>query len=316
MQPLALAENAPVVSIILATYNGLPFLREAVDSVRAQTFADWELIVIDDGSTDDSVAWLESLRDERVRVLRCEHTGNRGRLRNRGVAAARGRWIAFNDSDDRWRPEKLERQLAYHAARPELGWSYTGRTVIDVHGQPFANPLHRPWVPHSGWILRPLLSFDAAIALPAVLVDRSLLEQAGCFWDHAWGEDYELWIRLAKEAECGLIDEPLVEIRGHASTSAGRPEVPRAYVEVLRRFAAVTQDPVERRIALLEQVRQTARLGRWLIGRRDFRPAFAALFMALRIRPFDLDAWRALVRGVAKYASVTLLGWPKPPPPS
>jgi glycosyltransferase involved in cell wall biosynthesis len=291
----------PQVSIILPTYNGIPYLREAIESVRSQTFSNWELLVIDDGSTDDSVSWLESLADSRIRILHNEHTGHRARLRNRGLANARGEWIAFNDSDDRWRPEKLERQLAYHSAHPALRWSYAGRTVIDRDGLLLAEPSRR-WAPHSGSILKPLLRLEATIALPSVFIQRALLEQVGGFGDEAWGEDYELWIRLAQQESCGLIDEPLVEIRSHPSTSAGRPEVPRAYIEIYRGVAAGASDPGVRRIARREQVRQGVRLGRTLIGRRDFKRAFGALIEAFRIRPFDSGVWRALFRGLTIYA--------------
>jgi glycosyltransferase involved in cell wall biosynthesis len=301
----------PLVSIILPTYNGMPYLREAVESVRAQTFRNWELIVIDDGSSDDSVTWLASIDDPRIHVLKSEHTGQRGRLRNRGLGVARGEWIAFNDSDDRWRPEKLERQLAYHAEHPELRWSYTGRAVIDRTGRLRTHPPDR-WVPHQGRILTRLLRFEAAIALPSVLVSRSLLEQVGGFWDHPWGEDYELWVRLAQQVECGLIDEPLVEIRAHHSTSAGRPEVPRAYMQVYGRVMATTNDPIERGIARRERVRQGVRMANTLIGKRELRPAFAALFQALQRRPFDPGAWRTLLRGSAVFAR-SLLGQSRSP---
>ena len=293
--------GTPPISIIMPTYNGMPYLRQAIESVRNQTFSNWELIVIDDGSTDDSLRWLESVADSRICVLRNEHSGHRGRLRNRGLANARGEWIAFNDSDDRWRPQKLERQLAYHSAHPALRWSYTGRAVIDRDGQVLVEPSGR-WVPHSGSILKPLLRLEATIALPSVFIQRALLEQVGGFWDQAWGEDYELWIRLAQQERCGLIDEPLVEIRSHPSTSAGRPEVPRAYIEIYRGVAAGAADPGVRRIARREQTRQGVRLGRTLIGRRDFRPAFGALVDAFRIRPLDPAIWRAMVRGLVVYA--------------
>jgi len=293
----------PAVSIILPTYNGLPYLREAIESVQAQTFDNWELIVIDDGSTDDSVGWMASLAEPRLRILATEHTAHRARLRNRGVAAARAEWIGFIDSDDRWTANKLERQLAYHAARPELEWSYTGRVIIDANGAPFDHPQHQPWRPHSGRILLPLLVFDARIALPSVLVRRSLLDHVGGFADQRWGEDYELWIRLAQASECGLIDEPLVEIRAHPSTSAGRPEVMQAYVEIYDRLARTAHDPVVRRIARQRAASENVRLGRNLVGRRQFAPAFAALFRALRLRPFSPVAWRSLLRGVVSFGA-------------
>jgi glycosyltransferase involved in cell wall biosynthesis len=299
--------SEPAVSIILPTYNGLPYLREAIESVRGQTFTNWELIVIDDGSTDDSVAWLESLGEVRLRILRSEHIAHRARLRNRGIAAARAQWIAFIDSDDRWKPNKLERQLEFHAARSELQWSYTGRVIIDANGQVFHHPQHQAWRPHSGRILLPLLVFDAQIALPSVLARRSLLERVGGFADRRWGEDYELWIRLAQEAECGLIDEQLVEIRAHPSTSAGRPEVIQAYLEIYERLARTAQDPVERRIARQQQAKDAVRLARNLIGRRQYAPAFAALFSALRLRPVHPAAWHSLLRGALSFGKHALI---------
>ena len=296
-----------MVSIVLPTYNGLPYLREAIESVRAQTFTNWELIVIDDGSTDDSVGWLESLGEARLRVLASEHIAHRARLRNRGIAAARAPWIAFIDSDDRWKADKLERQLAYHAARSDLQWSYTGRTIIDTNGNLFHHPQHRRWQPHRGRILLPLLVFDAKIALPSVLVRRSLLQRVGGFADQRWGEDYELWIRLAQEAECGLVDEPLVEIRAHPSTSAGRPEVIQAYLEIYERLARTAGDPAARRIARQQQAKDAVRLGQSLIGRRQFAPAFAALFSALRLRPWHPAAWRSLLRGAVSFGKHALI---------
>jgi glycosyltransferase involved in cell wall biosynthesis len=291
----------PVVSIILPTYNGLPYLREAVASVQAQTVDDWELVVIDDGSTDESVAWLESVADPRLRIIRSEHIGHRAQLRNRGLAAARGEWIGFIDSDDRWTPNKLERQLAYHAAHPALEWSYTGRRIIDAQGQPMHHPRHRPWEPYSGWVLRPLLTLNAHIALPAVLLRRALLERVGGFADQRWGEDYELWVRLAQEAECGLVNEPLVEVRAHQSTSFGRPEVPAAYLEILRRVAANATDPVDRRIARQQQAVQGVRLGRNLIARKEYSAAFRAILSALRLEPWQLAGWTSLLRGIASF---------------
>jgi glycosyltransferase involved in cell wall biosynthesis len=301
------AAAEPAVSILLPTYNGLPYLREAVESVRAQTFANWELIVIDDGSTDASIAWLESLREGRLRVLPNNHIAHRARLRNRGIAEARAQWIAFLDSDDRWTPTKLERQLEYHAALPDLQWSYTGRTVIDKDGNRVRNPRHQPWHPRSGRLLVPLLTFDAAIALPSVLVRRSFLQRAGGFADQRWGEDYELWIRLAQQAECGLVDEPLVEVRAHASTGAGRPEVIQAYMEICRRLRETATDPVERRIARQQQATHAVRLGRHFIGTRQYAPAFEALLDAIRIRPIYPAAWSSLLRGVLSFGKYALV---------
>ncbi|HWG66238.1 MAG TPA: glycosyltransferase family 2 protein, partial [Rhodanobacteraceae bacterium] len=125
----------PEVSIVLSTYNRLPLLRRSVDSVIAQTFRDWELIVVDDGSTDDTREYLEAIEDPRVRPIWLEHGGVTW-ARNAGLRLARGKWVAFHDSDDLWLPEKLEWQLQRVTAHPACRWSYTGYSFIDTNGTP------------------------------------------------------------------------------------------------------------------------------------------------------------------------------------
>lgn len=291
------SRQAPAVSIVLPTYDRLDYLKEAVQSVQSQTITDWELIIVDDGSRDATVAWVESLTDPRIQLIRCEHTANRAHLRNRGISVARARWIGFLDSDDRWRPHKLERQLAYHAAYPGLRWSYTGRSLIDAEGRESVDPRRKQWVPHAGWIVQPLLQLDATIALPGVLVERALLQDMGGFDEtRLFVEDYELWLRLAQRAECGLIDEPLIEVRAHQSTSAGRPEVDLGFMEVHRRFAATTPDPALREIARQQEAFFAMRAaGRWT-DRREWARAAAALGTALRRRPADPRAYRGAAR--------------------
>jgi glycosyltransferase involved in cell wall biosynthesis len=111
-------------------------LREAVESVLGQTFADWELIVVDDGSTDDSREYVLSLHDLRVQLVSIAHSGSAAWARNTGIARARGEWIAFLDSDDLWTASKLERQLDALRAQPGCQWSCTGFSFIDENGEP------------------------------------------------------------------------------------------------------------------------------------------------------------------------------------
>ncbi|HYJ80601.1 MAG TPA: glycosyltransferase family A protein, partial [Longimicrobiaceae bacterium] len=134
-----------------------------MDSVLAQTHADWELLVLDDGSDDGTAEYLAALvrEDPRVRTVALPHTGNLARLRNEGIARARGRWVAFLDSDDAWREDKLERQLAALRASPRARWSYTGRSLMDECGAPIPDARCRPWHPYEGWIARRLLVHEA-----------------------------------------------------------------------------------------------------------------------------------------------------------
>src|SRR6266446_6353562 len=117
--------ETPLVTVVIPTWNRLPLLEEAVASVIVQTHSYWELIVVDDGSTDGTADRLRAFGDRRVRVVVLRHIGNIGRLRNIGAAAGSGEFIAFLDSDDVWLPRKLELQIG--ALRDSsAGWCYTG----------------------------------------------------------------------------------------------------------------------------------------------------------------------------------------------
>ncbi len=128
--------TAPTVSIIIPTYNRATLLPRAVDSVIAQTFVDWEIVVVDDGSTDATAlvaARYRSELGERFVYLRQSNRGSSG-ARNHGIDACRGRFLAFLDSDDEFLPNKLERQLELFARRPELGFVYSDYTYVDLDG--------------------------------------------------------------------------------------------------------------------------------------------------------------------------------------
>src|SRR5262245_60978570 len=113
----------PTISVILPTFNRVAMLGEAIESVRRQTFDDWELIVADDGSTDATLEQLESLGEPRLRVVRLTHTGSAAGARNAALKVAVGDWIAFLDSDDLWARDKLAIQHRALTANPDCGWS-------------------------------------------------------------------------------------------------------------------------------------------------------------------------------------------------
>lgn len=211
---------APAVSVILATFNRLHYLREAVASVFAQTFTDWELVIADDGSAPATLAYLESLDDPRVRLIRLDHTGVPAVARNAALRQARAEWVAFLDSDDLWHPRKLERQRASLRCHPECGWGYTRFTLVNGAGGPYTPKRPRDWPALSGSIVERLIATDTVIALPSVVVSRALIERVGLFDEQLlMCEDYELWLRLAAASDVDAVDEPLTMVRRHAEHS-------------------------------------------------------------------------------------------------
>jgi glycosyltransferase involved in cell wall biosynthesis len=207
----------PVVSIILPTFGRLQYLRPAVASIYHQSLQDWELIVADDGSDAETLAYLRTLEaDSRVRLLWLEHTGIPAIVRNAALRAARGEYVAFLDSDDLWAPEKLSRQLAILRSRPRCGWCYTAVSHIDRSGQPMTEPVFGPWLPCDGAVFERLVTGPVVIRTPSVLAARELVARTGGFDETIYcGEDYDLWLRLALASDVALLDEPLVQVRRH-----------------------------------------------------------------------------------------------------
>jgi glycosyltransferase involved in cell wall biosynthesis len=204
--------TAPLVSVILPTHNRAKTLRRAIDSVLAQTHRELELIVIDDGSTDDTQALLASYSDPRLKVLTPGRLGSAAKASNHGLTVARGEFVAFQDSDDIWLVEKLAKQLTLAAKHPQTALFACEYIVIPNNGLPLRY--------HSKELLDPDHDFrvlfggrGSQIPTPACLVRREYLEQTGGFDETlAMWEDWELSIRLEASAPCQMVDELLVLI--------------------------------------------------------------------------------------------------------
>lgn len=200
----------PRVSVIIPTYNRRDLLGEAIRSVLEQSFRDFELIVVDDGSTDGTEQRIREEFAGRLRYIRQENRGPSA-ARNRGVAASREEWIAFLDSDDLWLPKKLERQLDFMARNPGALISYTDE--IWVRKGQRVNP-KKKHAKHSGWIYPHCLPL-CIISPSSVLIHRKLWDEVGGF-DEGFPvcEDYELWLRVASRHPVPFLPERLIVKRG------------------------------------------------------------------------------------------------------
>jgi glycosyltransferase involved in cell wall biosynthesis len=284
---------------VVPTFNRLSLLREAVASVQSQTYPDWELIIVDDGSSDGTGPWVRSLGDSRISLIVLPHTGNLGHVRNQGNAAARGKFIAFLDSDDLFENNKLEVQLKALAAHPECGWSYTNVTAVDAAGVPLDRRSRFRAI--SGWILHESLRFDALLATPTIMVQRELLERVGPL-DEALAEcqDYELYFRFAAVSPAVALSEPLSRVRVHAGTlSADRTLVNETWIYVYERFGARSADPAVRKTCARQVWKHhLGAASSWARGRGRPGPAFAHVVVALVRRPWSPRVWRVLLADV------------------
>jgi glycosyltransferase involved in cell wall biosynthesis len=200
---------SPVVSVIIPTFNRWPLVGEAVESVLTQTYSDYELIVVDDGSTDETRKNLASVAS-RIRLLTIPRSGVAA-ARNFAVSRAVGRYVTFLDSDDLWRAKKLELQTAYMEQNPQIHICQTEE--IWIRNGKRVNPQAKHQKPSGDIFLR---SLEMCLVSPsAVMMTRQLFSRFGGF-DETFPvcEDYELWLRIAAEYSIPLISEPLVVKRG------------------------------------------------------------------------------------------------------
>lgn len=230
----------PLISVILPTYNRMQYLPAAVESVLAQTYGNWELIIADDGSEAPTREYLRGLqRDSRVSLMWRAHSANPGAARNAALQVSQGEYVAFIDSDDTWMRNKLETQLAAMLASPQCQWSYTDHIAVDSRGESIDSRRNPERALHRGWVVERLLELRAGIALPTVMATTAILRRVGGF-DEAQGlhEDYDLWLRLALLSEVGLVAQPLSCIRTHDEHfSSGGPRNYQARARVLDRMA-------------------------------------------------------------------------------
>jgi glycosyltransferase involved in cell wall biosynthesis len=201
----------PKVSVIIPTYNRARLLERAIRSVLNQTYQDFEIIVVDDVSTDSTKEVVESFNDERIRYI--QHEKNRGEAaaRNTGIKSASGKYIASHDSDDEWLPEKLGRQVRILENSPrEVGVIYTGFWRIKGNGKIYIPPSEV--TKREGDIHKELLKGNF-VGTPTTLIKRECFKTVGMFDERLFHlVDWEMWIRISKCYEFKYVDEPLVNV--------------------------------------------------------------------------------------------------------
>lgn len=186
-------KQQPVVSVVMPAYNAAGFIREAVGSVLRQTMEDWELLIVDDCSKDDSLRIAEEYakHDSRIRVLHNEHNYGVARTRNRAIVCSCGQYIAFLDSDDVWQPDKLKKQLALLEAE-DGDMSYCAYKIIGADGAPVRPDYHVPQTVTYGQLLK-----ENVICCSSMLIKKSVLEDIRFNTDF-FHEDYVLGLDILK----------------------------------------------------------------------------------------------------------------------
>jgi glycosyltransferase involved in cell wall biosynthesis len=210
------------VSVIIPVYNGEQYIRETLESVFAQTYQDYEIVCVDDGSEDASLAILNEYRD-RIKVVQHANTGQAG-ARNAGARTGIGKYIAFLDHDDRWYPQKLERQVAVLEATPEAVMVHCDMDWIDGTGhvtQRSVVSASRRSV-HKGVTMPQLVGWDPCIYPSSMLIRRVAFDRIGGFDSELrYGDDIDLMLRLRQEGLFIFLEEAGTQYRKHSTNFSG-----------------------------------------------------------------------------------------------
>ncbi len=300
----------PAVSVVIPAHNAEKHICETLDSVLAQTYRDFEVIVVDDGSADATQELVRAY-GPRVRLVTQKH-GGPSAARNRGIREASGRFIAFVDSDDLWLPEKLGEQVSRFDHEGRVGLVYCQVDRMTAEGQPIAT--HHPPLP-KGRVFLELLERNHCWT-SGVIVRREALEKCGLFDEHmVWAEDWHLWLRIARQYEFDVVERVLALHRVHDASLTRRLED--AYLgarhvldtalrleggAAARRAARRGRHRLERNYGLLwlgmAQVRRARRRLWQALGRRLCDPHAAAgivaTFLPEPVRIPLLRAWKRL----------------------
>jgi glycosyltransferase involved in cell wall biosynthesis len=275
------------VTAAITTYNRASFLPGALESVFAQTFAGYEVLVVDDGSTDETPAVLAGYGD-RIRVVRQEN-GGRSAARNTAVREARAPLVSFLDSDDRWLPEKLAREVPVLEERPRVGMVHGHVDLIDGEGRPLAEETERHHAlfsaAHANGVTYAGYAFDCRCFSSAMTARVEAIEAVGLYDTALLLDDYDLYLRLALDREIVFLEGPAMALYRHHEgqmttyeLTMGQIQTAEKHLELLERRPDVPDAKLARRNFLLMLARSHAVLGEQGRSRRY-------LLRALRVDP-------------------------------
>lgn len=291
-----MASSPPLITVLIPAYNSERYLDETLASACGQTFTDIEILVIDDGSKDGTAdlvrRWMG--KDSRIHLFQ-QPNGGVSSARNRGLAEAKGRYIAFLDADDLWDPDKLAAQLTVFE-RADVGLVHTGVMDIDAEGQPC--PPVEPWGKGEGHVFETLLIANF-ICCSSVMIKFELLQPPHArFMVGRLSEDWLLWCELSTRCEFGFVDRPMVRYRVH-SGGTSRNHTTMLEAELLCRedflqLAHRLGSPTERHAATAALFRANCHASKFALRQQRRSQAWAHWKRALTLMPPTAQAFGRL----------------------
>ena len=289
----------PETTVVITCFNYGHYLEGCLRSVLDQTYGDYEIIVIDDGSTDSTPEVMKAFSGlSNLRYIRQENFGQ-AKAKNRGIKSARGRYVAFLDADDRWERDKLERQVRLFE-NPAVGVVYSLARLIDDEGAPLDLHYSGEYLkPRSGKVSR-WLFLDNFVWFSSSVVRRECFEKHGIFDESLkMGIDWDLWLRISTQCEFDFVDEPLLLYRmGHSGQMSKNVEIRQQCSDrIMENFLKKYPGAVNA---------ETVREGQFITfcnranyyRRIDKKKSFDYFFRALKMKPFNRDAYKGLIKNL------------------
>lgn len=305
---------APFVSVVICTYNRGPLLVESVESVFKQTYTDFELLIVDDGSTDNTRELLEQWRDR----LRYIHQDNGGEAvaRNHGVEAARGEWIAFLDSDDLWEPNYLETAVGFIAKNRSIGFVSVATRIMTQDGH-LTPRVGRKMTPGDFYTTDSLLAGDVGTIITPLIRRQVYLAAGGFDPTHRTACDCDAWIRVSFHTQMARIHEPLLLYRLHPDNiSKNQLANAEHWLMILDKLERLHPDYAAAHPDLFRKNRakQWLRVGREQLAKADDgasqrAAARKSLLQVVRLTPGRLKAWAYLALATFPGAGALFSRW-------
>ena len=289
-----------MVSIILPTYNRASLVMESIDSVLQQTYPDFELIIIDDGSDDETEEIVCRIKDARIRYYKMPHSGHTGRLKNYAIKQSKGDYIAFIDSDDLWKKNKLEKQVHLLMDNDSIGFSITDVTtfkedkILIEHSYKTQGQIQCinifDWLKNNRFL----------VYNPTLIIRKKCFEKTGLFDEEMLSGDYHFNMRLAYFFDAGILYDTLVLRRAHDSNMSELFPLEN-YEEYINTFEYLYHNKmIERKYLFNAKANAYFKIGRIYKEREDARKARKYYLMSLKYGLFNLKNYVQIINAMRK----------------
>jgi glycosyltransferase involved in cell wall biosynthesis len=290
--------TSPKVSIIISTYNGEKYIGETIESIKNQTWKNWELIIIDDGSEDSTCEIIAGIKDERIKLYKAGRIGINGRIKNIALSKASGELIAFIDHDDLWATAKLEKQVALLQQYPEAGFSLTGGYNFRIKGEPLEYFYKKREGIRIDNIFLPIFRSEIAVWTQALLVRRQCIEVAGPFSETSFFADPEFIFSLAYHFKAVILYESLMYHRLHDTnyTSLNWVTSHKEGIDVIQSYKNKKMLPSA--IARKVLFRSYIHFGEKCLKHNEMRKSLDSFFNALKQKPFSIIPFKKTIKAI------------------